>query len=274
MHYVLLRSTDVLPSSSQPDIEMPDGAPEPDDAPAAVDDNLDDDAIDDDYVDQDDEALLSDAHISEDEAEVLPQAAVDGEIDGEKDEPAVVIEDELDIEFELDADDEVMEPAADLAALAGAPIVPEEPKRAPGRPRLPEPDMSAPIWPGEVASSSSVEALLSRVYGVIVQNNMTDRAAKDVFELLAEFMPSGHTIPNHAMAERMILRHSPVQAKHYVVCLLDCFKPLVEMTPIENMSDAEIATMKSTTCATCKELPVDAKGRWRKVSCASDNARA
>ena len=132
-----------------------------------------------------------------------------------------------------------------------------------GRPQLVNPSLEAKSWPGAVAAKHTLGALLTQLFGTMERNNLTDAAARDMFDLVRQHLPVGNTLPRLAQANRMLINKLEVKAKQFVTCPSDCWmapKALVDMTA------SETTALMVQRCPECQLSLTDAKGRWCKVS--------
>jgi hypothetical protein len=172
------------------------------------------------------------------------------------------------------------EGAAAAAAAAVAPD-PEVPPAAAlrGRPRRVDPCLTDPVWPANPpAASHSLHQLLSDLFGVAADNNLTEKATNDLFNAVRVHLPVGHAMPSHSHAVDLLLRNCPVRLTKYIACPNDCSLysleegvPLTRSRPPTPCSLDELNTpdkikaLEKARCIRCGQGFCDEKKRIRKV---------
>jgi hypothetical protein len=162
------------------------------------------------------------------------------------------------------------------AAAAGEALPPEAARR--GRPRRVDPCLNAPVWPANPpASIHSLHQLLSDLFGVAADNNLTEKATNDLFNAVRAHLPVGHEMPSHSHAVALLLRNCPVRLTKYIACPNDCSLYSLEPAPrdesrpptpcsLDELTLEQIKVLEKAQCDHCGETFCDEKKRIRKVS--------
>ena len=167
---------------------------------------------------------------------------------------------------------------SDAAAAAAAALPPEVQPALRGRPRRVDPCLASPVWPANPpASTHSLHQLLSDLFGVAADNNLTEKATNDMFNAVRAHLPVGHEMPSHSHAVALLLRNCPVRLTKYIACPNDCSLYSLEAaspdqrqppTPcsLEELNTPEqIKALEKAKCTHCGETFCDEKKRIRKV---------
>lgn len=179
-------------------------------------------------IDVEDELELNLAIVDEEESK--DDAPVDMDLD-------IPFMDIAAIELNPDAAESPLDAAADVDAAAAAP--PAEVKRGPGRPCRKPFELNDPVWSdAPPVSSHTLHRLLSDLFTVAADNNLTEKAATDLFQAVQSHLPQGHTMPSYAHAVDGLLRKSPIQLRKYVACPHDC--ELYSLNPNSEASEQQI----------------------------------
>jgi hypothetical protein len=194
---------------------------------------------------------------SESDEDVVDVVDSDGDDAGEREEEK---DDEAPPDVIVIPDDVPVEPAVVI------------PKNKGGRPRHAAMDITRKLWSDGVPASTKIVAdLLTNFFKVTDRNNTTDAASRQMWELFRMFLPNGDLLPKWDEAQVLLIRASPVKAKHYVVCTNYC---MIHQTNLEMMTDRETAELKKAKCPQCKLAFANEKGQFNRVSTARTHARA
>jgi hypothetical protein len=127
------------------------------------------------------------------------------------------------------------------------------PKNMGGRRLLHEPEWSKKVWSFEpsIDAPSASKWTLSQLYSDLFLHadlaNATDSASRGVVAVMKKHMPMFADMPSWDQAKVMLLRRSPMRAKHYVTCPrpTPCF---VHKKPLEEMDATETAELLLAKC--------------------------
>lgn len=167
--------------------------------------------------------------------------------------------------------------AAEVDAAAAAAVSPPEVKRKPGRPCRKPFELDEPVWKdAPPVSSHTLQKLLSDLFTVAADNNLTETAATDLFRVVQSHLPQSHTMPSYAHAVDGLSRKSPILLRKYVACPYDC--ELYSLNPDSEASEQQIPCqvkdldsdqLKALSIASCVNGHkfCDDKKRVQKVSC-------
>lgn len=161
----------------------------------------------------------------------------------------------------------------DAAAAAAAPAPVDSAVDAPaastmGRPRL-EAELDHLMWDRMYvpATTLTVRDLITDAFAYVHSNNMTDHAAKGLFDLLKQYTPHPLRIPTWKAAESLLVKECPVKAQHHIACSYDCeiIKDSIEKMSATKEGKQDLEALKNKSCSICHRPFVDGKGRWNRV---------